>query len=472
MTRPVSRRRSIIIALALALWAAPALAQQADPQASPPLPAPPAPAGTIPASVDLDVTGTPDADAAFLDAQIRAAIDRIVRPTLRPGASIAYGPITPWPLLPLASGDRAAVYVGVTVSGDATTVPASGVVTVTLTSVPVRTAPPSLLYLSDDPEYLPMEGLVLRGDVTAARPVRLYYYHSDVGVPRDLDVVLTSSTRARVLVTQSGAGPDLDVMSVGHSVSRDYLRLLQAGEGAVADVVPGHPFVARHALLLQGEVVAGVVDMHVLSGSGVAVSVVASAAGARPDAYVSGPRVAYDGHRRHGMFDTSGFGAIAATYTAGGPPAAVQYGTRATSPRNVDPADDGRDYGDYGVLHRITFTLANPSDTPQLAYVYEKPLGGPVRSTFILDGQMKELGCVRLQQPYWVSTYQLAAHSSGLSTTVTMTDGGSYYPIELGVMDTPPAPYTPPVGTPDGCSPVTPAFPDAGAASTRRQPGQ
>lgn len=429
------------------------------------------PAGTIPTAIDLDVSGAPAADAAFLDAQIRSAIDRRVRPSLRPGASIAYGPFVPWPLLPLASGDRAAVYVTVTVSGDATSAPVSGVVTVTLNSIAFRGAPPQLLYLSDDPEYLPGEGLVLRGDVTAARPVRLYYYHSDVGVPRDLDIVLTSATPARVHLIQSGAGPELDVMSVGHTVSRDYLRMLQAGEGAVADVVPGRPFIVRHALLLQGEVVAGTVDMHLLSGSGVAVSVVSSAAGARPDTYVSGPRVAYDGHRRHGFFDLTGFGAIAATYTAGGPPAAIQYGTRASSPRNVDPADDGRDFGDYGVLHRITFTLSNPTDTPQLAYVYEKPLGGPLRSTLVLDGQLKEMGCVRLQQPYWVGTYQLAAHSTGVSTTVTMPDGGSFYPAELGVMDTPPAPYTPPVGTPDGCSPATPAFPDPGSASTRRQPG-
>ncbi len=416
------------------------------------------------------MTGTPAADAAFLDAQIRAAIDRRIRPTLRPGASIAYGPIVPWPLLPLASGDRAAVVVTVTVSGDATSAPVSGIVTVTLNSVRFAPAPPSLLFLSDDPEYLPGEGLVMRGDVTAARPVRLYYYHSDVGVPRDLDIVLTSSTPARVHIIQSGAGPELDVMDVGHSVSRDYLRMLQTGEGMIADVVPGRPYVLRHALMLQGEVVAGTVDMHVMGGSGVAVSVVASAAGARPDSYVSGPRVAYDGHHRHGVFDLSGFGAIAATYTAGGPPASVQYGTRASSPRNVDPADDGRDLGDYGVLHRITFTLANPTDTPQLAYVYEKPLGGPLRSTFLLDGQLKELGCVRLSQPYWVGTYQLAPHSSGISTAVTMADGGSFYPAELGVMDSPPAPYTPPVGTPDGCSPVTPAFPEAGASSTRRQP--
>ena len=284
-------------------------------------------------------------------------------------------------------------------------------------------------------------------------------------MPRDLDVVLTAAAPSRVQLISSEAGPDLDVMSVGHTVTRDYLRYAQTNQGVVVDVVPGRPFIVRHALLLQAEVVAGAADVRVVSGGAVAVSVVSSPAGSRPEAYLRGPRVAYDGHRRHGTFDLRTYGALAATYTAGGPPASVQYGARVPTPRNLDPNDDGRDYGDYGVMHRITFTLLNPTDAPQSVYLYERPLGGPVRSTFLIDGQLRELGCVRLSQPYWIMTYQLAPHSAGASTTVTMTDGGSFYPLEFGVTDTQPLPYTPRVGAPDGCSPNAPLFPDAPAPS-------
>jgi hypothetical protein len=104
-------------------------------------------------------------------------------------------------------------------------------------------------------------------------------------------------------------------------------------------------------------------------------------------------------------------------------------------------------------VHRITFTLINPTDDAHPVYLYEKPLGGPVRGTFLVDGQLKELGCARLPQPYWITTYQLPAHSTGATTTVTMTDGGSFYPVEFGVTETQPLPYTPPMGSPDGCSP-------------------
>jgi hypothetical protein len=424
------------------------------------------PAGTLPTTIALDVTGSPATEPDVLETQIRAALDRAVRPTLRPGASLRYGTIVPWPLYPLPFGSRAAVNVALTVQGGSDTAPVQGVTTVNITNDPVAPLPPRVLYLSDDPEYIQSDGLVFRGDVTPQRPARLYYYHSAIGLPRDLDVVLTATVPSRVQVIASGAGPDLDVMSVGHTVSRDILRFEQNNEGMVVAVVPGNPVVVRHALLLQGEVVAGAVDMRVVQGA-VTASVVSAPAGSRPDAYLRGPRVAFDGHHRHGAFDLDGFGELARAYTVGGDDAAVQYGGRAPTPRNLDPNDPGRDYGDYGIVHRITFTMRNPTDAPAVVYLYEKPLGGPVRSTFVVDGQMHEIGCARLQQPYYVATYQLAPQSAGASTTVTMTDGGSFYPIEYGVSATQPQPYTPPVGSPDGCSPNVPAFNDPSARAPK-----
>jgi hypothetical protein len=429
-----------------------------------PAPAPAAlplpPAGVIPPAVALDVTGAPVADAAFLDEQIRAAIERQVRPTLRPGASIDYGPIVPWPLIPLGVASRATVDVTVSITGDATTAPVTGVTAVTLDNVPLPPASPSLLYLSDDPEYLQSEGLIFRGDATLDGPARLYYYHSDIGIPRDVDVVLTSNAPARAQIIASGAGPDLDVMSVGHAVTRDFLGRARDNEGIVVDIAPGKPLVVRHALILQGEVVAGTVDVRVVSGGAVHLSVVATPAGGAPDAYLGGPRVAYDGHRRHGSFDLTEYGDLAASYTVGDPASAVEYGGRVPTLHNVSAGDDGHDYGDYGVTHRITFTLVNPTDVPQIVYLYEKPLGGPVRASFFIDGRFKELDCVRMRVPYLLSDYQLPPHYTGVVKMETMTDGGSFYPVEIGATDEQPMANVPPIGAPDGCSPRESAFPD------------
>jgi hypothetical protein len=448
-----------ILAVVLFLAGRSASAQPIELPSPAPAPLELPPAGVIPPTISIDVTGSPATEADVLAAQIRAALNRQIRPTLRPGAAINYGAIVPWPLLPLATGSRTAVDVTTTIDADASA-PVTGVTTVNVYNVVVGSAKPRVLFLSDDPEYLQSEGVVFRGDVGSGRPARLYYYHSDIGLPRDLDVLVSAAVPARVQLIASEAGPDLDVMSVGHTVSRDLLRFERSDEGVVVDVEPGRPFVVRHGLLLQGEVVAGAVDVHVVSGGPVTVSVLASPAGSRPDALLAGPRVSFDGHRRHGTFDLDGFGAIAESYTVGGPDVAAQYGGRSPTLPNTDPNDPGRDFGDYGVLHQIAVTLINPSDTPQTVYLYEKPLGGPVRSTFVIDGQLKELGCVRLPQPYWVTTYELPPRFTGLSSIVTMTDGGSFYPLEFGATATQPLTYTPPVGSPDGCSPNAPPFVD------------
>ena len=64
---------------------------------------------------------------------------------------------------------------------------------------------------------------------------------------------------------QSRGGPDRDVMAVGHAVSRDFLLREQQNEGTIVNLVPGAPYVVRHDLMLQGELVAGAFDVSVLA---------------------------------------------------------------------------------------------------------------------------------------------------------------------------------------------------------------
>lgn len=206
--------------------------------------------------------------------------------------------------------------------------------------------------------------------------------------------------------------------------------------------------------MLQGEVVAGAVDITPSGAAPLTVSVIATPAGTRAEAYLAGPRLPPDGHNRHGLFDIASFGALSARFTVGGPDGSVRFGERSVSPKNVDANDAGRDTGNYGVVHRLSFALDNPTDETATVYLYHKPLGGPARGAYLVDGRLRELGCARLPQPYWIATYALPPHATGASTVLTMPDGGSYYPVEFGVTTTRPEPYTPPAGSPDGCSAV------------------
>ena len=409
------------------------------------------PAGTIPPTLALTVTGSP-AGPQFLMREVQAALDRAIRPTLVPGASTAYGPLPrdPQPLQPEGVTTFA---IPVTVAGTEATATVTGVTNVTVTDMALAPQPPMLLFYDDDPEYVSGLGVLFRGTVTVDKPTRLYYYHDDLNLPKDIAIVIGSDGQSQVQLIDSGAGPDLDVMNVGHLVSKILMLAEPRNEGIVTDVTATSPFVLRSSLTLAGELTAGAVDIRVIGGAPVTVSVIAYPAGDDWHKYMAG-FTTHDGHNRSGTFDLGGFGIQSLAYSVGGPDVTYEYGTRDTTPRNIDTSAPGHDYGDYGVIHRITFDIDNPGITPQTIYLYEKPLGGgPVRSTFIVDGQVKELGCARVAQRYQIMAYTMPPQQQAASTVVTMTDGGSNYPIEIGMTGTAPLPTVPPQSAPDGCFP-------------------
>jgi hypothetical protein len=343
----------------------------------------------------------------------------------------------------------------------------------------VQRADPVLLMLDDDPEYVRVDGVLFRGTVDASKPVRLYYYHANVGTPRRYLLVLAAAggDASRVQVIDASAGPNADVMSVGHAVSRSFIQLEPQNEGTVVDLPTGAPFLQRDVPAAPSEGVAGAVDVRVLMGGAVTMTVLAIPTGADPAAFLGTPKVPGDGHERHGTFDLTRSGQTTIAYTVGGPDASFEYGSRARSPQNVDPNDSGSDAGEYGVLQRITFDLANPLATPATVYLYEQPVGGVVRNSFSIDGTIFDVGCARLSQRYQIASYQLDPKGTRALNVLTMTDGGSNYPLEIGVTATPPLPTTPPLNAPDGCFPkpgaTTPpptASPAPGASAPTARP--
>ncbi len=452
------RKLSIVAAGMLVLVAgAPAAAHSGAPapaasSAPGAMPSPqPTLAGAVPRSISLEVTGTP-AEPGFLESRIHAALDAAIAPALPPGSRIMYGPILP-PLQPLEAGFLRTVAVPVTLAVGPGSLVAAGTADVALVNVSVWPFDPQVLYFDDDPEKIVADGVLFRGGVDTTRPARLYYYHENTGTPRRVIVALAASAgAARVQIIQADSGPNVDVMSVGHAASRDFLAVKPKGEGIVTGVAAGTFRTVRDTLVNPVQVVAGFVDLHVLSGAAVDVLVLAVQPADDPSKYLASESLPGDGHNRHGKFDIGGFGDATIAYAAGGPDAPFIYGGGDTTPLSVGAAG-GRDRGDYGVGHHVTFDLSNPTGSAVTLYLYEKPHGAAVRSSFLVDGNLKELGCVRVPQRYEIAAYDLAPGSSVATSILTMTDGGSGYPLEIGITATPPLSQTPPNGAPDGCFP-------------------
>lgn len=413
-------------------------------------------AGAVPPTIALRVTGNPT-DPGWLQTQIQKLVAQSLQ--LQPGAAVPQlGAFTP--PAPFGPGGTATVPVPVRIGGGDQYFDVTAQPTVALQNIDLPAFSPALLFYDDDPEKITAPGVLYRNDVPSSSSARLYYYHQNSGDARRLLVVLRAlQTPATVHIIDASAGPNIDVMTVGHAVSRDFLLRKPRNEGVIVDVVPGTPYVVDQFVMQNLQGAAGSIGFRVLSGGAVQATVLALPSNADPTqlaGYLDQPQLPDDGHHRTGAFrivgaDGAAYGSEVIVYTVGGPDASTQYG--ATSPPPAD-SSSGHDYGDYGVVRRMTFDLSNPTAEPVTLYLYERPMGGPVRSSFIVDGTLVQPGCARVPDRYQIGQpLSLASRTNAQVTVETMTDGGSNYPLEVGVTATPPQPTTPPINAPDGCFP-------------------
>ena len=360
-------------------------------------------------------------------------------------------------------------------AGSDTTYPVNALVNVNLQNVVAEAFAPPVLFYDDDPEHIAGEGVLYRGHIQPGTPVRLYYYHDNGNQPLDLAVVFSApSDPSTVQLIEASAGPNIDVMTVGHNVTRDFLMRKPNNQGIVETIAPQAPYIAQRFALQPLSGAAGTIDIHVLSGGAVDVTVLSLATNT-PDSAVpqllTQGKLPGDGHHRTGVFNLTGYAQDTLAYTVGGEDASLDFGLH--SPPTVEPPD-GRDFGEYGVWRTLNFSVSNPSGQPATIYLYEQPMGGPVRSSFIVSGspQPVEILCARASEKYQIGAPIQAPAGSSTIQLQTMTDGGSYYPLQVGLTATPPAPNPPPQSAPNGCFPKTQptAVPPSASPSPQPEP--
>lgn len=406
-------------------------------------------AAAVPPAIELNVTGNP-LDPAWLSRAIAGAVTRAV--AVQPGATLQPGSFASPP--PPAPGSTIAVTVPVVVAGNGRYLDVNAQTNVTVNNLPLEPLAPPYLYYDDDPEHVSADGVSYRGVVQPGTPARLYFYHDVQGDAHRIVLVLTAASPSRVAVIDSVAGPNIDVLSVGHAVTRDFLAQKGRNQATVYDLQPGVPLVLHDVNATNKQLVAGSVEFNVVQGGAVTASVLSVSPGTDPLALLNGPLLPHDGHHRTGIFDITNFGTDSLAFAAGGPDASSTFGNKSETPPNADPQSDGTDYGDYGVVHTFLFSVSNPAATTSRVYLYERPAGGYVRASYLVNGSLVDVGCVRDNtKRYQIGAYDLAPSQHYLFTVQTMTEGGSNYPVEVGMTSTPPVPFAPPMSAPDGCFP-------------------
>jgi hypothetical protein len=414
-------------------------------------------AGTIVPETTLTVTGNP-AEPEWLAAQVTSLVSRLTQ--AMPGATTTIGTASA-PAAPLWPGQSTEFTLPVQIAGNGQYFDRSGTTTVDVQNASLDAFSPSLLFYDDDPEHVSQDGVLFRGTVSAAQPARLFYYHDDTQDPHVLDVALTSNSQdpTSVQLVDARAGPNMDVMHVGQTLTKNFLLTKARGEGVIVNLSQDEPYLLADVPMAARQLVSGTVDLRVLSGGPIVVTVVAVSAGIDARSLINGPVLPGDGHRRNGIFTIAGYGFDKLAYTAGGPDATLVIGDTDPTPPNADPPATGHDYGDYGVIHTVDLAMTNPGSAPFTAYLYFKPLAGPARGAFLISGNFFDVGCVREPTPYQITSFELAPGQTYNTVVQTMTDGGSFYPAQIGLTATPPQATAPAINAPDGCFPKPEASP-------------
>ncbi|GAC1503996.1 MAG: hypothetical protein NVS1B14_09690 [Vulcanimicrobiaceae bacterium] len=422
-------------------------------------------AGTIPSQIVVKVTGQTDAD--FVTRQVRLALQRST--SAQPAASITYQPFSV-NAVPAAPGAQTTIPVAITISGGDQFLDARGTTQVVVQNVAAQPFSPVFLDYSDDPEHITADGVLYRGTLTAGQPLRLYDYHDNGAQPRRLVVALSpvSTEPASVHMIEAFAGPNIDVMTVGHAVSRTFLVQKPRNQGTLVDL-SGGPFFLRDVLMTDRQGVASATDFRLTGGGPVTITVLAVSPGVNAATLLDPPAAPGDGKNRRGRFALANYGTQALAYTAGAADSSTMLGDREPTIPKVNPNDPGLNYGDYGVIFELTFSLHNQTDQPQTAYLYEAPRGGPMRANSLIDNESApvELGCATSPHTatspphrYLIRRFDLAPHATETHVVRTMTDGGSNFPVEIGMTANAPQPTTPPISAPDGCFPKPQATPN------------
>lgn len=385
-------------------------------------------AGKAYASTSIAVTGDP-ASADFIAEEATQAATLVAYP--EPGARVRTDVSTVRNAHELRLDDATTVYVPLSIEG-AGYAPYRQTVAVHITNLAQPNIAAKKLLVSDFPETIVENGTLFYADVNFDEPARLLYYHyaSPGASPRRVLVKAQNNSldMSSIQLISGIAGPDPNVLAVGHDSTKRFLLREAAGEGRIFDVPPRATINVIDQPLPGGSLVSGLMQMRVVSGAGVRVAVVVQDADQTPIEPISDTLLSSAVKHSRGIYQVPQFEYDLA-YTVGGDPATMSIG-KLPLPNLVQGEVLG---GDYGVKQSAAVTLLNPLPDAQRVGMWFEPRGGRATGTFLIDGRLLQLHPVDPAHPALVRTFTVPPHGYRHLSIVTMPEGGSSYPVRITI---------------------------------------
>ncbi len=290
---------------------------------------------------------------------------------------------------------------------------------------------PDSLMVSDYPEKLTENGVLFTADLKRAQPSRFLYFHYNPPGEPDRRVVLRAqnlSPEPAIVQFISGAGgPDPNEMLTGHTATYRFLQHLVQNEGQVL-VIPASGTVNLVEQSLPAKtVVCNLLQLRVLNGGTVHLTLFAQNAAEPPDeALASSAELSGDHPHARGIYSIPEFH-DSRLWNVDDAYLELPVGQIPLQNTLVGQALAG----DYGVLQSFVVKVQNPTDQPQAVAIYENPRGGRATGTFLIDGVLIQSHQVPAFSRYKIRQYVVPARGFVRITLATIPDSGSSYPVRL-----------------------------------------
>jgi hypothetical protein len=384
-------------------------------------------AGTLPAPIDLRITGDP----ASPDFIRNAVATEILHDTsVRPGGQAIVGADDVPVRAPLDQDNTIQVSVPVLIQGEQY-FSVQGNVQVTIENVAAPRISPDYLMVSDFPEKLTENGILFSADLKRDKPSRfLYYHYNPPGQPNRRIVLVAQNLSPEPALVQfiSGrGGPGRYELEVGHAANKEFLVNVVQNQGRLLELPGKSTDVIATQELPAGNIVTNMLQLRVLSGGAIHLTLVAQNATDDPDtALTTGQLLTSKVKHARGIYPIPEFH-YAAEWNVNSDFLQLTIG-QIPLPNMIAGEALG---GDYGVLQAFVVNIQNPLSSPQAVAIYETPRGGAATGTYIIDGTLIQSHQVPPFSRYKIRQYVVPAKGFVRVTIVTMPESGSSYPLQL-----------------------------------------
>lgn len=390
-------------------------------------------AGYPPDKVLLKVTGDP----APGDMVAEASLQQLVAETrVNEGCRLHFdGGLPSVPSVP--TGDTLRYTLPIRIDGNDDYYPVVRKIPVEVSSLKLRPVESNLLLVSNRPERVEEDGVLLEYTFTKREPSRLMYSHmNETLAPRNLWVNLENPTSAPVdvLIGWTHAGPNRNEVHVGHTAAMRFLQQLGSNAGYVVTIAPRQVFELAYHDMGRVDLVSGFVNLRIIKGEKLRVEVLSALAPSRNNSRgmkrLGGPFNPFKIHP-HGVFAQPFFEEWI-DFEPGMEPIRVPYGK---SPWLIDFETGLPNNGNFGVIYRYHFVLKNTTQSRKKFSLVFHPASGPAACSLWVSGKMYEARFRKRDVPALIEEFEVLPGQERTVDVVTVPEASSNYPAYLEIRE-------------------------------------